>query len=551
MSRSETRRLAALLDLPFVDDPQNDDLSIRRNRLRTETIPALAATYNPGLHEALLRTARAASADDEALEERATRVPLHRDEEAVLIPAAALTSLPAAVAARVVRRGLRMVSGRHSVDGASVEAVISAAFGAGVATIRGGFDVRRGPLGGGGRFAPTTAFAGGVDRAGLGAVRSVEDHRWRGWGAGSGGRSRRGARRGRRRSHLDRCWHQGRRRGVAGGRGAGASPPPVAGGRRAWKNRLGGRNPGGAGDRRRGPDVGDEGVAVRVKSVLVTREQIATRLHELGAEITADYQGKDLLLVAILKGAFMVMADLAREIALPVDIDFMAVSSYGHATQTSGVVRILKDLDSEIAGRHVLIVEDIIDSGLTLDYLRRNLEVRQPASLEIATLLLKKDIQRVPLRVRYVGFEIPRLRHRLRPGPLRQDAKPAPCSGDGGGVGTRHQAPGTRHQAPGTRHQASGTRHQAPGTRHQAPGIRQSRGLILGATSDGAASCMLQAPPRKSRATSTVCSFDSYSYSPPLGRSTRSVGVGGGGSPSRGDQSAFVHDGRVWCVQER
>ena len=146
---------------------------------------------------------------------------------------------------------------------------------------------------------------------------------------------------------------------------------------------------------------------MKVGSVLLTREQIAARLAELGAQITADYQGKDLLLVAVLKGAFMVMADLAREIRLPVDIDFMAVSSYGHATQTSGVVRILKDLDTEIAGRHILIVEDIIDSGLTLDYLRRNLEVRKPASLEIATLLLKRDIQRVPLRVRYVGFEIP------------------------------------------------------------------------------------------------------------------------------------------------
>lgn len=146
---------------------------------------------------------------------------------------------------------------------------------------------------------------------------------------------------------------------------------------------------------------------MKIGSVLVTRDQISTRLAELGEEITRDYAGKDLLLVAVLKGAFMVMADLAREIRLPVDIDFMAVSSYGHATQTSGVVRILKDLDSEIAGRHVLIVEDIIDSGLTLDYLRRNLEVRKPASLEIATLLLKSGIQRVPLEVRYVGFEIP------------------------------------------------------------------------------------------------------------------------------------------------
>ena len=146
---------------------------------------------------------------------------------------------------------------------------------------------------------------------------------------------------------------------------------------------------------------------VKVGRVLITEEQIAARLAEMGARITDDYQGKDLLLVAVLKGAFMVMADLVREIRLPIDIDFMAVSSYGEATHTSGVVRILKDLDKEIAGRHVLIVEDIIDSGLTLEYLRRNLEVRRPASLEIATLLLKSGLQLVPVEVRYVGFEIP------------------------------------------------------------------------------------------------------------------------------------------------
>ncbi|OFW65609.1 MAG: hypoxanthine phosphoribosyltransferase [Actinobacteria bacterium RBG_16_68_21] len=146
---------------------------------------------------------------------------------------------------------------------------------------------------------------------------------------------------------------------------------------------------------------------VRVGRVLITEDQIATRLAELGTRITDDYRGKDLLLVAVLKGAFMVMADLVRAIRLPVDIDFMAVSSYGEATQTSGVVRILKDLDQEIAGRHVLIVEDIIDSGLTLEYLRRNLEVRGPGSLEIATLLLKTGMQRVPIDVKYVGFDIP------------------------------------------------------------------------------------------------------------------------------------------------
>jgi hypoxanthine phosphoribosyltransferase len=146
---------------------------------------------------------------------------------------------------------------------------------------------------------------------------------------------------------------------------------------------------------------------VRVGRVLISAQQIEDRLAAMGAEITADYRGKDLLLVAVLKGAFMVMADLSRHIALPVDMDFMAVSSYGESTRTSGVVRILKDLDREISGRHVVIVEDIVDSGLTLQYLRRNLDVRRPASLEVATLLLKTGIQVVPVQVRYVGFEIP------------------------------------------------------------------------------------------------------------------------------------------------
>ncbi len=139
---------------------------------------------------------------------------------------------------------------------------------------------------------------------------------------------------------------------------------------------------------------------------LITTEEIEAKLGELGSQITADYAGQDVLLVGVLRGAFMVMADLARHIDLPVEFDFMAVSSYGASTQTSGVVRILKDLDEEIDGRHVLIVEDIIDSGLTLNYLLKSLKVRKPASLEIATLLLKEGIQRVPLEVKYVGFTI-------------------------------------------------------------------------------------------------------------------------------------------------
>src|SRR5690606_13090412 len=140
--------------------------------------------------------------------------------------------------------------------------------------------------------------------------------------------------------------------------------------------------------------------------VLITAEEIAAALERMGRQISDDYRGKELLVVGVLKGAFMVMADLARQIDIPVEFDFMAVSSYGASTQTSGVVRILKDLDEEIQGRHVLIVEDIIDSGLTLNYLLKSLRVRKPESLEVAALLVKQGIQRVELDVRYVGFEI-------------------------------------------------------------------------------------------------------------------------------------------------
>jgi tRNA(Ile)-lysidine synthase len=140
---------------------------------------------------------------------------------------------------------------------------------------------------------------------------------------------------------------------------------------------------------------------------VVTAEALAERVAELGAAITADYADDGPLLVGVLKGAMIFMSDLARAIDLPVDVDFMAVSSYGSATRTSGVVRIVKDLDADLEGRHVLVVEDIIDSGLTLNYLRRYLQARRPASLEVCALLVKDGEQRVPLDLRYVGFKIP------------------------------------------------------------------------------------------------------------------------------------------------
>lgn len=139
---------------------------------------------------------------------------------------------------------------------------------------------------------------------------------------------------------------------------------------------------------------------------MISEEEIAHRLREMGEEISRDYQGERLLVVGVLRGAFMVMADLARHISIPVEFDFMAVSSYGSSTKTSGVVRILKDLDEEIAGRHVLLVEDIVDSGLTLDYLLRTLRLRNPSSIELATLLLKEGTRQVPVEASYVGFRI-------------------------------------------------------------------------------------------------------------------------------------------------
>ncbi|MDE0117029.1 MAG: hypoxanthine phosphoribosyltransferase [bacterium] len=141
--------------------------------------------------------------------------------------------------------------------------------------------------------------------------------------------------------------------------------------------------------------------------VLISHDELTACIADLGAHITADYQGRAPLLVGVLKGAFMFMADLARAISLPVEFDFMAVSSYGSSTRTSGVVRIVKDLDLDLAGRDVILVEDIIDSGLTLNYLRKNLAARNPASLEVCALLIRKGRQYEDLDLRYTGFEIP------------------------------------------------------------------------------------------------------------------------------------------------
>jgi hypoxanthine phosphoribosyltransferase len=149
------------------------------------------------------------------------------------------------------------------------------------------------------------------------------------------------------------------------------------------------------------------GETSEVGEVLVPAEDLRRRVRELGEAISRDYAGRPLLLVGVLKGAVFFLSDLMRHIDIPVEVDFMAVASYGSATDSSGVVRILKDLDIAIEGRDVLIVEDIVDSGLTLQYLLRNLGSRNPASLEVCALLTKPDRRKVDLPTRYVGFEIP------------------------------------------------------------------------------------------------------------------------------------------------
>jgi hypoxanthine phosphoribosyltransferase len=144
-----------------------------------------------------------------------------------------------------------------------------------------------------------------------------------------------------------------------------------------------------------------------IDEVLISEKEIQAKVEELAAQIDADYAGREVLLVGVLKGAFMVISDLARALSVPLSIDFMSVASYGSSTSTSGVVRILKDLDRDIAGQHVIVVEDVIDSGLTLNWLLRNLRSRAPASVEVCALLRKPEAAQVSVSVKYSGFDLP------------------------------------------------------------------------------------------------------------------------------------------------
>jgi hypoxanthine phosphoribosyltransferase len=341
--RAETRAVCEAVGLEWVVDPSNDDPRHLRNRIRHELLPLCAELVRRDPVPVLARQAEVVGTEASLLDAIAT------DEVPDPADARALAAAPLALARRAVRRWLRETSATSASGG---------------------------PAGAGGRYPPSLAE---VDRVlAVAAGRAVA-------------------------AQLT----GGRRVQRSAGRLAIRSP-----GRQPGAGRPVGTDPvdsGKVGPVRTGevPRVVPEWAARAVGPVLVSAEAIATRVAELGAEITADYAGDPPLLLGVLKGAMTFMSDLCRAIELPVDVDFMAVSSYGSATRTSGVVRIVKDLDAELTGRRVLVVEDIIDSGLTLNYLRKYLQARRPAGVDVCALLVKEGEQRVELDLRYVGFTIP------------------------------------------------------------------------------------------------------------------------------------------------
>jgi tRNA(Ile)-lysidine synthase len=352
LRRTETTGLCAAVGLTPVTDPSNDDRRHLRNRVRHELLPLLADLGRRDPVPLLARQAAVAREDTALLDILAA--------EAVTDPtdAVALSAAPRPLARRAVRRWLR-------------GSAATAAAGGRAGTDRAGTDRA------GDRHPPSLAE---VER-----VLAVAAGRAVGTELAGGVRVHRTA----------------QRLVIDPPSPVGPSPPGQMGAARAPSGKVtpvATEEAGTAVPAWSTPDVGP---------VLVSADKIASRVAEIGARITADFADDPPLLVGVLKGAMLFMSDLCRAIELPVDVDFMAVSSYGSATSTSGVVRIVKDLDAELTGRRVLVVEDIIDSGLTLNYLRKYLQARQPASVDVCALLVKDGEQRVELDLRYVGFTIP------------------------------------------------------------------------------------------------------------------------------------------------
>ncbi|WP_026310853.1 hypoxanthine phosphoribosyltransferase [Parafrankia elaeagni] len=376
LRRAHTREACQFLDLPFWEDPTNADPAFARARTRATVLPVLEAELGPGIAEALARTADLLRADADALEALADdaylgltatappQAPAEPDPaQAALRPARveldvqALAPLSRAVRGRVLRRAALSAGSSASALRAShiwaVEELVTRWRGQKPVPLPSGVLARRT----GGRIAiagPDAPIPAEPAEPGVaGPVHPAPDQE-------------------------DRLVSQA---ATAKADNDGTSIPAAE-----------------VSPARVHPDIGD---------VLVSEQEIATKIAELAARVDADYAGREILLVGVLKGAVMVMADLSRALTVPITMEFMAVSSYGSTTSSSGVVRILKDLDRSIEGRDVLVVEDIIDSGLTLSWLLRNLRSRGPASLEVLALFRKPEAITVDVDLRYVGFDIP------------------------------------------------------------------------------------------------------------------------------------------------
>jgi tRNA(Ile)-lysidine synthase len=344
LGRDQTRAACDALGLRVWEDPQNADPRYARARVRHQALPALEASLGPGVAAALARTARQLRADADALDQLAADAAARLRGDGQGMDVAGLTTLPAALRTRVLRAA--------AIEAGCPPGSLGAAHIDGLDALITGWRGQRG-----------VDLPGGIrGERRYGKLRFIVSSPAREQAL-------------KKSAVQDSATHRQCR--------------PRQGRPRQGRARM---------------DASDMGADL--KEVLISPEQLRVRIGELAAAIDADYAGRELLLVGVLKGAVMVLADLARAMHLPAQMDWMAVSSYGSGTKSSGVVRILKDLDTDITGRHVLVVEDIIDSGLTLSWLVGNLRSRGPASVEVCCMLRKPAAARMDVEVRYTGFDI-------------------------------------------------------------------------------------------------------------------------------------------------
>ena len=426
-TREDTRDHCRSRGLEWREDPSNEDPRFARSRVRGELLPVLRS-LSPAAERTIAETAQLLRDETEVLE-RAVDDAQARLVAGAALPLAELRGEPAAVRRLLLRRMAETAAGRErALSREDCDRILGLGDAGGTRQLDLGEDLRavveygtlrfalgpdapppdpvRLPVPGAARFGELGGR--GTARRGGGGHRGGREARAAGHRARlAGGRpdATRRAWAGRRRCRT--CSRTARSHGRCGARSHSWRRRARSSGWPGWRSTSGspprrGRGRSGC-PRVDSPAMADAGIG----EILVQRDDLTHRVRQLAEEISRDYAGRDLLLVGVLKGAVFFLSDLMRHLTVPVEVDFMAVSSYGSSTDSSGVVRILKDLDRPIEGREVLIVEDIVDSGLTLSYLLRTLRAREPKSLEVCALLTKPERRKVELPIRYVGFEIP------------------------------------------------------------------------------------------------------------------------------------------------